>query len=179
MPKSSGQDLKVTRAAPSRPSPPSRPIKRFVQPPPAAPRPAPPPPTASNKLAAETIRIAANPPNWASMIKIVRGAEVSPGIWEYFLPSLALRGKSRQPLLDACRQIKRGLGSTAERAGVFREGSDVVDISCPVEAGALLTVSERDKGGVRFEKYREVDFAKVFDRVPAAEIEPTVEIENA
>jgi hypothetical protein len=96
------------------------------------------------------------------MIKIVRGAEASPGIWEYSVPSLALSGKSRQPLLDACRQIKRAVGSTADRAGVFREGSEVADISCLVEAGALLTVSERDRGGVRFEKYREVDFAAVF-----------------
>ena len=66
--------------------------------------------------------------------------------------------------MDACRQIKRTHGSTAEHAGVFREGIDTPDISCPVEAGALLTVSERDKGGVRFEKY--IDLANVFNRQP-------------
>ena len=98
------------------------------------------------------------------MIKIVRGAEVSPSIWEYSIPSLGLFGKSRQPLLDACRQIKRASGDTKESAGVFREGIDTPDISCPVEAGALLTVSERDKGGVRFEKY--IDLANVFNRQP-------------
>jgi hypothetical protein len=86
------------------------------------------------------------------MIEIIRGAETSPGIWEYSVPSLHLCGKSRQPLLDACRQIKRALGPTGERAGLFREGSDVADISCPVEAGALVTVKETDKG-IRLGKY--------------------------
>jgi hypothetical protein len=31
----------------------------------------------------------------------------------------------------------------------------VADISCSVEAGALVTVSEPDKGRVRFAKYQE------------------------
>ena len=88
------------------------------------------------------------------MIRIERGAEVSPGIWEYFIPAFRLRGKSRQPLLDACRDIKRMGGPTGERAGLFREGSDIPDISCTVEAGALLTVSEPDRGSVHFVKYR-------------------------
>jgi hypothetical protein len=98
------------------------------------------------------------------MIEIDKGAETAPGIWEYSVPALRLSGKSRQPLLDACRQIKRTLGPTTERAGLFRVGRDTPDISCPVDAGSLLTVSERDRGGVRFEKYREVDFAMVFRR---------------
>jgi hypothetical protein len=112
------------------------------------------------------------------MIKIFRGAEVSPGIWEYSVPSLRLCGKSRQPLLDACRQIKRALGSTAQRAGLFREGGDIPDICCPVEAGASLTVEETGRGSIRLRKYREVDFGKVFDRVPEREAEPTGVIEN-
>jgi hypothetical protein len=88
------------------------------------------------------------------MIRIERGKEVSPGIWEYAVPSLGLCGRSRQPLLDACRQIKLILGATAERAGLLRKGSEQPDISCLVEAGAKLTVSEPAKGGIRFEKYR-------------------------
>src|ERR1700676_5095353 len=113
-----------------------------------------------------------------AMIKIFRGAEVSPGIWEYSVPSLALCGKSRQPLLDACRQIKRAVGSTAQRAGLFREGGDIPDICCPVEAGASLTVEETTRSSIRFRKYREVDFAKVFDRVPKLETESAGVIEN-
>jgi hypothetical protein len=89
------------------------------------------------------------------MIRIERGREVGPGIYEYRVQGHPIFGKSRQPLLDACRQIKSILGVTKERAGVFREGSMVADISCPVEAGALVTVSEPDKGRVRFAKYQE------------------------
>jgi hypothetical protein len=88
------------------------------------------------------------------MIEIFRGAETNPGIWEYSVPSLALCGKSRQPLLDACRQIKRALGPTAQRAGLFREGRDIPDISCPVEAGAALTVEETTHGSPRFRKFK-------------------------
>lgn len=88
------------------------------------------------------------------MISIIRGAESSPGIWEYSVPSLALCGQSRQPLLDACRQIKRAVGPTAMRAGLFREGRDVPDISCPVEAGAALTVEETTCNAPRFRKFK-------------------------
>lgn len=89
------------------------------------------------------------------MIKIVKGAETSPGMWEYVIPSLGLRGKSRQPLLDGCRQIKSMLGVTPERAGLFREGREAPDISCSVEIGAATTVSEPAKGGIRFSRYEE------------------------
>jgi hypothetical protein len=105
------------------------------------------------------------------MIKIVRGAEVDGprarsghrhGVWAYRASAAypLVCGYSRQPLLDACRQLKSLHGLTTERAGLFREGSEVADISCPIEAGAATTVVERDKGTVKFEKY--VDFAKVF-----------------
>jgi hypothetical protein len=104
----------------------------------------------------------------SEMIKVVRGAEVSPGIWEYRAPQYpSVFGKSRQPLLDACRQLKSLYGLTGECVGVFRDGSEVADISCPIEAGAATTVKEADKGVVRFGKY--VDLAKVFDRVPVTE----------
>lgn len=103
------------------------------------------------------------------MIRIELGKEVSQGIWEYTVPFLGIAGRSRQPLLDACRQIKSILGATAERAGMFRAGREQPDISCPVQAGAEVTVSERDKGGIRFEKYRaDPRFAAqqtAFDRV--------------
>jgi hypothetical protein len=88
------------------------------------------------------------------MIEIIRGAETKPGIWEYSVPSLGLCGKSRQPLLDACRQIKRAGGGTAQCAGLFRDGMDTPDISCPVEAGAALTVEETSHGSPRFRKFK-------------------------
>jgi hypothetical protein len=89
------------------------------------------------------------------MIRIEREREVGPGIYEYRVWGHPIFGKSRQPLLDACRQLKAMGGFTGQRAGVFREGSIVADISCLVEAGALVTVKEEDKGRVKFTKYQE------------------------
>jgi hypothetical protein len=64
------------------------------------------------------------------MIKIIRGAEVDGpkgqdgprrhGMWAYHAPAYPeVCGYSRQPLLDACRQLKSLYGLSAERAGVF------------------------------------------------------------
>jgi hypothetical protein len=89
------------------------------------------------------------------MIRIERGIEVSPGIWEYTVPSLGIAGRSRQPLLDACRQIERAGGDPAHDAGVFRERSTVADMSCPVGIGAKYTVSETSAARPRFVKFRE------------------------
>jgi hypothetical protein len=94
------------------------------------------------------------------MIKIERGREVAPCIFEYSIPSLRLFGKSRQPLLDACRQIKRALDPTelaGRRAGVFREGKAEPDISCLVLKGAELTVAEPSRGKIHFTNFREFD----------------------
>ena len=89
------------------------------------------------------------------MIRIERGGEIGPGIYEYRVWGHPIFGKSRQPLLDACRQLKAMGGPTNTTAGVFREGSMVADISCSVEVGAATTVSEPDKGRVRFVRYQE------------------------
>jgi hypothetical protein len=92
-------------------------------------------------------------------IRIDRGKEVAPGVFEYRIPSLGIEGRSHQPLLDACRQIKSILGPTAATAGVFREGRSGPDISCSVDKGAELTVSEPSKGRIHFAKFREFDAA--------------------
>ena len=77
------------------------------------------------------------------MIRVERGDEISPGIFAYTVPSLGLSGRSRQPLLDACRQIKSLLGPTGQLAGLFREGHSEWDIRCRVDVGAELTVRRR------------------------------------
>ena len=98
------------------------------------------------------------------MIRIERGAEVDGpkgeggprrhGVWEYHVVAYPLVcGYSRQPLLDACRQFKSLYGLTAEIAGVFREGSEVEDVSCVIGKGALLTVSDPSNGKIRFAKF--------------------------
>jgi hypothetical protein len=103
------------------------------------------------------------------MIRVERGKEVKPGVWEYRAPGYPqIFGQSRQPLLDACRQLKSMGGLTAERAGLFREGRTDPDISCPVDVGARYAVSDRASGGIRFEKYREFD-SSVFQAAQAAE----------
>ena len=77
------------------------------------------------------------------------------GTFRYCVPSLALEGQSRQPLLDGCRQIKSLLGPINQLAGLFREGRSEPEISCSVRWGAAHTM--RDDGRIRFAKYRESD----------------------
>jgi hypothetical protein len=87
------------------------------------------------------------------LIEIVLGAEVSPGKWDYSVRSLHLFGKSRQPLLDSCRQIKSILGDTGRRAGLFRDGREVADVTCLVSVGAATTVKEGNRDSPRFAPY--------------------------
>ena len=112
------------------------------------------------------------------LIKIVRGAEVDGpkgevgprrhGVWAYHAPGYPqVCGYSRQPLLDACRQLKSLYGLTGERAGLFREGSDSPDISSPIEVGAATTVKEPSNGAVRFGKYVPFSHADVLRKGPA------------
>ena len=88
------------------------------------------------------------------MIRVIRGAEVKPGIWAYSVARYGVEGRSRQPLLDACRQLKRMGVAMDERAGLFREGREQPDLTCRVGVGADLTV---DEAGPRFAKWRPRD----------------------
>ena len=96
------------------------------------------------------------------MILIERGREVPkrPGVFEYRIPSLELSGRSRQPLLDACRQIKSILGDTgAEEAAIYREGRTEPDVKCPIAVGARSTVKELDRGRIGFVKWTPFELA--------------------
>ena len=96
------------------------------------------------------------------MIRIERGLEVSPGTWEYHCDAYpSVCGRSRQPLLDACRQFKSLHGSTREQQmAIYREGRVEPDMVCPIEVGAAYTVSEPAKGGApKFAKYQAFDFS--------------------
>jgi hypothetical protein len=82
------------------------------------------------------------------MIRIERGAEVGPGTYAYSLPAYpGLEGRSKQPLLDACRKLASMGEFAGERAGVFQNGSDEAALSFTISTGAKTTVSEPDKGG--------------------------------
>jgi hypothetical protein len=75
------------------------------------------------------------------------------GVFSYRVAGLPIEGRSRQPLLDACRQIRDLLGPTAQKAGLFRNGKKHPDLTCYGTEGAKLTVKEDDIG-IRFAKYR-------------------------
>jgi hypothetical protein len=57
------------------------------------------------------------------MIRVDRHDEVRPGIWRYTVPGFGIEGRSRQPLLDACRQIRAIPAASAKVASVSLFGS--------------------------------------------------------
>lgn len=68
---------------------------------------------------------------------------------------LSLSGVSHQPLLDACREIKRVGGVPGdEQIALCREGRDGWDLACSLEWGAAHTVEENNKIGPRFRKWQ-------------------------
>jgi hypothetical protein len=86
------------------------------------------------------------------VIRVELGEEVKRrGRFRWICPRYALRGVSRQPLLDACREIKRMGGDTAELVGLFREARSMPDATCSVGWGADHTVEETTS---RFAKWR-------------------------
>ena len=101
------------------------------------------------------------------MIRIERGKEIKPGVFEYraedHARGIKIEGRSRQPLLDGCRQIKSILKDTrGVRAAVFnrfaRDGKNTqADVSCMVDWGADHTIIERAEVGLVVEKYRSFD----------------------
>jgi hypothetical protein len=54
--------------------------------------------------------------------------------------------------------------------GLFRDGSEIAHIHCPLDGGAALTAKERSIGGITFEEY--VDLAELFSRIPEPEGQP-------
>jgi hypothetical protein len=87
-------------------------------------------------------------------IRVEHGVEVSPGVFAWRVPVLGLSGQSRQPLLDACREIKSLRGATGQRAALFRPGRADWDIRCSVDWGADHTVKESSSGAMRFARYQ-------------------------
>jgi hypothetical protein len=92
------------------------------------------------------------------MIRVNRGREVRPGIFAYCVVEPAdhagISWQSRQPLLDACRQIKRMGGDPSARCSIFREGRTEADLTCTVGVGAGLTVEETQLRGPYFAKWK-------------------------
>ena len=90
------------------------------------------------------------------MIKVIRRELARNGRWEWRAEAAGgrvVRGRSRQPLLDACRVFKRMGVGPLEECGLFREGRSDWDLRTTVGFGAGLTV--REDRGLSLERYRE------------------------
>ncbi|MET0705359.1 MAG: hypothetical protein ABWY82_00730 [Tardiphaga sp.] len=91
------------------------------------------------------------------MIRVELGEEIrqrhKASKWRWRVQERGLEGFSREPLLDACRELKRTGELLAKPVGLFREGRSVPDLTCTVEAGAGVTVREHAKAGPYFIKH--------------------------
>lgn len=87
------------------------------------------------------------------MIRVELDEEIKRrGVWLYRLSQYGLEGRSRQPLLDACRKVCRMDGVTVgQQIGMYRQGKDEPDLFCSVGVGAGLTV---DEAGPYFVKWK-------------------------
>ena len=94
------------------------------------------------------------------MIKVIIG-KTDLDKFYYTVPPYGVEGKSRQPLLSACRQLKSMGIDTRQQAGLFREGSDTWDVRVTsIEAGAGLTIREgKDRSGLEIRKYEKIDMS--------------------
>lgn len=92
------------------------------------------------------------------MIKVIRGPVNTLGECEYSVPEFQVSGKSRQPLLDACRAVKRAGGAPRRQIGLFRVGLSKPDIFTTVGFGASITVKQETTGSApRFVPYKALD----------------------
>jgi len=73
--------------------------------------------------------------------------------WRWHVRERGLEGLSREPLLDACRKLKRTGEPLAQPVGLFRGWRSIPDLTCTVEAGAGVTVREHAKAGPYFIKH--------------------------
>lgn len=96
-------------------------------------------------------------PKKLTWIRVELGEEVPPKVdrhgtvqWVWKVDQPALEGLSRQPLLDACRELKRIGVPPGVVCGLFRKGRDQPDLTCTVGSGAAVRV---DEAGPLFRKW--------------------------
>lgn len=88
----------------------------------------------------------------SAMIKVIVTNKSQNGVFDYTVPSASLDGRSREPLLDACRRLKRMGEAPAREACLFYGKSKEWALRTTVGYGAGLTV--REDPSVRFVKFR-------------------------
>jgi hypothetical protein len=94
------------------------------------------------------------------MIRVVREARSdSRGFYRWYasVDGEAVEGRSREPLLDACRTLKSLGVNLREKAGLFREGNPDWDLRCSVGWGAAHTVDEAHHGFHKWKKFPRPD----------------------
>jgi hypothetical protein len=86
----------------------------------------------------------------------VRAKPAGKGQFDYSVSGHAVQGRSHQPLLDACRQLKRMGADPAALVAVFHgEATDQWAIRTTVGKGAQLAVADLPRGGgPKFVRYR-------------------------
>lgn len=88
------------------------------------------------------------------MIRIVRGSVGPAGLCDWWVAGHSVEGRSHQPLLDACRALKRMGEPAAAEVGLFREGRSGWDLRTTIGYGASLSVREDNSRPLVFEKYK-------------------------
>ncbi len=88
---------------------------------------------------------------------VITGRKSRNGVFPYVVRGFAVEGRSRQPLLDACRLLERMGVDPTRLVGLFRKGSDVWDLRTTVGVGAKLTVHEEPS--TRFMAFQASPFA--------------------
>lgn len=77
-------------------------------------------------------------------------------IFPYRIEGLPIEGRSHQPLLDACRQLKSMGADPAEQCALFHGEEQGWTLRTTVGVGAKLAVQDKPSGGgVIFVPYRE------------------------
>ena len=80
------------------------------------------------------------------MIKIDYRVMIKPagkGLYDYHVWQSPVQGRSTQPLLDACRQLKQMGASPAAFAALYYESApDVWTVRCRIDKGAELDVGD-------------------------------------
>jgi len=77
------------------------------------------------------------------MIRVELGEEIKRrGVWAYSVSGYDVEGRSKWPLLAACRAVKSMGADPSAQIGLFWRGSDRPSLTCTVAAGAALTVDE-------------------------------------
>ena len=76
------------------------------------------------------------------------------GLYAYRVEGSTVEGRSREPLLDACRRLKSLGVDMRTPISMFREGREVWDLRTTVGYGADRTVGEEQKT-TTFKRVRE------------------------